>query len=156
MNYNKRLHTKLTIRKTLTMDIQAKIRELNEKAKHSKPFDNAGEMSYLKENWNRHSCVREMWNNPDFSHREFFQSWGCWWFLYTSIESDEYLDHKDIYEKMKNFAYSDKSVSNPCFQKLWRTIDDFFALYYLEFPFWAYPNPPEFEFNSVEDFFKSL
>jgi hypothetical protein len=57
---------------------------------------------------------------------------------------------------MKKFSYSDKAAPKISFPKLWRAIDSFFALYYLEFPFWAYPNPPEFEYNSVEDFFKSL
>ena len=139
------------------MNTQEIIRELNKKAKEqSEPFNNQNEMPYLKESWDRHSCVREMWSNPHFSHREVFKTWGCWWFQYTSVQCDEYLANQNIYKEMKKFSQTDEAVYNPCFQKLWRTIDNFFALYYLEFPFWVYPNPPEFDFDSVEDFRRYL
>lgn len=149
--YNKEVNVKLATRKILTMNIETTLRDLNRKARENGlPF----KMPYLKETWSdRHSTVREMWSNPNFSHREAFQSWACWWYL--SVSHSEYFSHQDLYDEMKKFSSSEKAAHNLRFKKLWWAIDRFFALYYIEFPF-STSNRPEFKIDSVEDFFKSL
>ena len=127
------------------------IRNINKKAKED---DLPYLMPYLGQSWSdRHSQVREMWENPEFSHRELFQAWACWWT--RQLSHSERMAHEKLYEQMERFSASEKAVPNPASRRLWKVMDGFFALYYIEFPF-SCSYPPVLGFDSVEDFFKFL
>ena len=135
------------------MDIRSTILDLNRKVEGQYKLD---EMLYLKESWIGPSVqVCEMWSNPQFSYREIFQSYAYYWG--DAVGREEYSTHQNIYEEMKRFSLTDKAVIVQFMSRWWNMgfVKGFFALYYIEFPFWT-NHPPQFEFDSVEDFFKVL
>lgn len=110
-------------------------------------------MPYLQEPWTtRHSAVREMWSNPNFSLSHTFKKFACWW-VDIIEDTAEYRANKELYNEMK--AHNERTSSAPHTRELWWIVDQFFCLYYLEFPFKA-SNLPTFNRDSKEDFLMEL